>query len=399
MTDGNEHSDKAGERVAKVIARAGLASRREAEEWIAAGRVAINGTVIATPARNVTAADRVSVDGEPLPKRQRTRLFLYHKPRGLVTTHADPRGRATIFQRLPKHLPRLISVGRLDFNTEGLVLLTNDGGLARVLELPATGWLRRYRVRAHGSATQAKLDELRAGVTVDGIHYGPIEATLDRMQGSNLWLTLAIREGKNREVRNVLGDLGLTVTRLIRVSFGPFQLGELAEGAVEEVRTRVLREQLGERLVGLSGADFSAAKVASPPPEGNDATHGSTGRKWTSQKPASRKPANQKPESQKPASQKPARPGSPSHSWRAREDERPAKKLRRKFRGARRDDDGRRGQKSAAPRAGLLTDRKGRRVVVERFESSAPPAASPRRGPGKPRGHPFGAGRPRRRDR
>ncbi len=399
MTDGNEHNDKAGERVAKVIARAGLASRREAEEWIAAGRVAINGTVIVTPARNVTAADRISVDGEPLPKRERTRLFLYHKPRGLVTTHADPRGRATIFQRLPKHLPRLISVGRLDFNTEGLVLLTNDGGLARVLELPATGWLRRYRVRAHGSATQAKLDELRAGVTVDGIHYGPIEATLDRVQGSNLWLTLAIREGKNREVRNVLGDLGLTVTRLIRVSFGPFQLGELAEGAVEEVRTRVLREQLGERLVGLSGADFSAAKVAPPPPEGNDATHGSTGRKWTSQKPANRKPASQKPASQKPASQKPARPGSPSHSWRAHEDERPAKKLRRKFRGARRDDDGRRGQKSAAPRAGLLTDRKGRRVVVERFESSAPPAASPRRGPGKPRGRPFGAGRPRRRDR
>jgi 23S rRNA pseudouridine2605 synthase len=399
MTDGNEQSDKAGERVAKVIARAGLASRREAEEWIAAGRVAINGTVIATPARNVTAADRISVDGEPLPKRERTRLFLYHKPRGLVTTHADPRGRATIFQRLPKHLPRLISVGRLDFNTEGLVLLTNDGGLARVLELPATGWLRRYRVRAHGSATQAKLDELRAGVTVDGIHYGPIEATLDRVQGSNLWLTLAIREGKNREVRNVLGDLGLTVTRLIRVSFGPFQLGELAEGAVEEVRTRVLREQLGERLVGLSGADFSAAKVAPPPPERNDATYGSTGRKWTSQKPASRKPASQKPESQKPASQKPARPGSPSHSWRAREDERPAKKLRRKFRGARRDDDGRHGQNSATPRAGLLTDRKGRRVVVERFESSAPPAASPRRGPRKPRGRPFGAGRPRRRDR
>ena len=303
MTDGNEHNDKAGERVAKVIARAGLASRREAEEWIAAGRVAINGTVIVTPARNVTAADRISVDGEPLPKRERTRLFLYHKPRGLVTTHADPRGRATIFQRLPKHLPRLISVGRLDFNTEGLVLLTNDGGLARVLELPATGWLRRYRVRAHGSATQAKLDELRAGVTVDGIHYGPIEATLDRVQGSNLWLTLAIREGKNREVRNVLGDLGLTVTRLIRVSFGPFQLGELAEGAVEEVRTRVLREQLGERLVGLSGADFSAAKVAPPPPEGNDATHGSTGRKLD--EPETGKPETGKSEAGKSKTSKP----------------------------------------------------------------------------------------------
>ncbi len=219
-------ANKAGERIAKVIARAGLTSRREAEEWIAAGRVAVNGAVIRSPALNVTARDRVTVDGEPLPARERTRLFLYHKPRGLLTAHADPRGRPTIFQHLPRHLPRLISVGRLDFNTEGLILLTNDGALARVLELPATGWLRRYRVRAHGSVTQAKLDELRAGVTIDGIHYGEIEATLERVQGSNVWLTFAIREGKNREVRNVLGHLGLTVARLIRISFGPFQLGE-----------------------------------------------------------------------------------------------------------------------------------------------------------------------------
>ena len=198
-----------GERIAKVIARAGLASRREAEDWIAAGRVAVNGAVITSPALNVTARDRISVDGEPLPERERTRLFLYHKPRGLMTTHADPQGRPTIFEKLPKHLPRLISVGRLDFNTEGLLLLTNDGALARVLELPATGWLRRYRVRAHGAVTQAQLDALRNGVTVSGIHYGAIDAKLERVQGSNLWLTFAIREGKNREVRNVLGHLGL----------------------------------------------------------------------------------------------------------------------------------------------------------------------------------------------
>jgi 23S rRNA pseudouridine2605 synthase len=250
-----------GERIAKVIARAGLASRREAEAWIAAGRVAINGEVIASPARNVTAADRVVVDGEPLPARERTRLFLYHKTRGLVTSHADPAGRATIFSTLPKGLPRLVSIGRLDINTEGLLLLTNDGGLARVLELPATGWLRRYRVRARGRVEQQALDKLRDGITIDGVRYGSIEATVDRVQGSNVWLTFAIREGKNREVKNVLGDLGLAVNRLIRVSFGPFQLGELAEGAIEEVRTRTLREQLGERVAKLAGADFSGPRV------------------------------------------------------------------------------------------------------------------------------------------
>ena len=224
---------KSGQRIAKVIARAGLASRREAEAWIAAGRIAVNGTTIASPAMDVTGSDRITVDGEPLPARQRTRLFLYHKPRGLMTTHADPQGRPTIFQNLPRDLPRLISVGRLDFNTEGLLLLTNDGALARLLELPATGWLRRYRVRAHGSITQDRLDSLRRGVTIEGIHYGSIEAVLDRVQGSNLWLMLGIREGKNREIRNVLGHLELSVTRLIRVSFGPFQLGELGEGEVE----------------------------------------------------------------------------------------------------------------------------------------------------------------------
>jgi 23S rRNA pseudouridine2605 synthase len=251
----NQHE---GERIAKVIARAGLASRREAEAWIAAGRVAVNGTTITSPALNVSPSDKIMVDDRPLPGAERTRLFLYHKPRGLVTTSADPQGRPTIFGALPKHLPRLISVGRLDLSTEGLLLLTNDGGLARALELPATGWLRRYRVRAHGKVTQAELDALRGGVTVDGINYGPIEALLDREQASNVWITFAIREGKNREVRNVLRHLGLQVARLIRVSFGPFQLGEIAEGAVEEVPTRVLRDQLGERLAKAAGADFSA---------------------------------------------------------------------------------------------------------------------------------------------
>src|SRR6201987_4724193 len=219
-------------------------------------RIAVNGAVIHSPALNVSGRDRISIDGEPLPSRERTRVFLYHKPRGLLTSHGDSRGRATVFQNLPKGLPRLISVGRLDFNTEGLLLLTNDGELARVLELPATGWLRRYRVRAHGSVAQGKLDALRTGVTIDGIRYGAIEATVDRAQGSNVWLTFAIREGKNREVRNVLGHLGLQVNRLIRVAYGPFELGELRDGAIAEIETAALREQLGQAIAEEAGCDF-----------------------------------------------------------------------------------------------------------------------------------------------
>ena len=248
---------KSGERIAKVVARAGLASRRDAEEWITQGRVTVNGRVINSPALDVTGNDVIAVDGKPLPPRERTRLFMFHKPRGLMTTHADPEGRPTVFDNLPEGLPRLISIGRLDFNTEGLLLLTNDGGLARALELPDTGWLRRYRVRAHGEVTQAQLDELKKGVEVDGVKYGSIDAVLERDQGANVWLVFAIREGKNREVRNVMAHLGLEVNRLIRVSYGPFQLGELAEGAVEEVKTRVLREQLGEKIATLAGADFN----------------------------------------------------------------------------------------------------------------------------------------------
>jgi 23S rRNA pseudouridine2605 synthase len=248
---------KAGERIAKVVSRAGLASRRDAEEWIVQGRVSVNGRVINSPALDVTTRDVITVDGKPLPERERTRLFMFHKPRGLMTTHADPEGRPTVFDNLPEGLPRLISIGRLDFNTEGLLLLTNDGGLARVLELPDTGWLRRYRVRAHGEVTQDQLDALKRGVEVDGVKYGPIEAVLERDQGANVWLVFAIREGKNREVRNVMAHLGLEVNRLIRVSYGPFQLGELAEGEVEEVKTRVLREQLGEKVAALAGAEFA----------------------------------------------------------------------------------------------------------------------------------------------
>jgi 23S rRNA pseudouridine2605 synthase len=248
---------KSGERIAKVVSRAGLASRRDAEEWVTQGRVSVNGRVINSPALDVTGNDVITVDGKPLPARERTRLFMFHKPRGLMTTHADPEGRPTVFDNLPEGLPRLISIGRLDFNTEGLLLLTNDGGLARALELPDTGWLRRYRVRAHGDVTQGQLDELKKGVEVDGVKYGSIDATLERDQGANVWLVFAIREGKNREVRNVMAHLGLEVNRLIRVSYGPFQLGELAEGQVEEVKTRVLREQLGEKIAALAGADFN----------------------------------------------------------------------------------------------------------------------------------------------
>ncbi len=251
-----------GQRIAKVMARAGLCSRREAEAWIAAGRVSVNGEVLASPAFNVSDADDVRVDGERLGAAERTRLFLFHKPRGFVTTARDPEGRRTVFDALPPELPRVVAVGRLDINTEGLMLLTNDGGLARVLELPSTGWLRRYRVRAHGNIDQAALDRLSGGIVVDGVDYLGIEAKLDREQGSNVWITLGLREGKNREIKKVLEHLGLAVNRLIRVSFGPFELGDLAEGEAAEVRTRVLRDQLGAKLAKEAQADFDAPLIA-----------------------------------------------------------------------------------------------------------------------------------------
>ncbi|MCX7304612.1 MAG: pseudouridine synthase [Hyphomicrobiales bacterium] len=253
--------DGAGERIAKRLARAGIASRRDAEDLIAAGRVTVNGRKLDSPAFNVMPEDRIEVDGTAIPAIERTRLFLFHKPSGVVTTNRDPEGRKTVFDVLPTDLPRLMTIGRLDINTEGLLLLTNDGGLARVLELPATGWLRRYRVRVHGKVEEKALAGLKDGIAVDGVFYGSIEAALDREQGSNAWLTIGLREGKNREVKNILGALGLDVSRLIRISYGPFQLNDLPEGHVLEVKGRMLRDQLGERLVEESGANFEAGIV------------------------------------------------------------------------------------------------------------------------------------------
>ena len=238
-------ADKQSERIAKVLARAGVCSRRDAERWIADGRVSVDGSILSTPAVTVSAANDIRVDGKPLPAPERPRLWRFHKPPGLVTSHRDEKGRPTVFDALPKDMPRLISVGRLDLNSEGLLLLTNDGELARRLELPSTGWLRRYKVRVHGQIEPERFAPLERGITVDAVAYGPIRARLERQQGSNAWIGIALREGKNREVRRVLEHLGLQVTRLIRLSFGPFHLGNLARGAVEEVPKKVLTEQLG----------------------------------------------------------------------------------------------------------------------------------------------------------
>jgi 23S rRNA pseudouridine2605 synthase len=233
------------ERIAKRLARAGLCSRRDAEKWIAEGRVSVNGKKLTTPAFTVTEDDRIIVDGKPLPELDRARLWRYHKPDGLMTTHKDPQGRPTVFDYLPDDLPRVISVGRLDMSSEGLLLLTNDGELARKLELPSTGWVRRYRVRVHGEVNEARLEALENGVTIEGVRYGPITATLDKKQGSNAWITMALTEGKNREIRRVMDYLGWPVNRLIRVAYGPFQLGNLEPGKAEEIPSRVVKDQLG----------------------------------------------------------------------------------------------------------------------------------------------------------
>ncbi|WNK00018.1 pseudouridine synthase [Thalassospiraceae bacterium LMO-JJ14] len=237
-----------GERIAKVMARAGLCSRREAERWIEEGRVEVNGQKLTTPACVVGETDTIVVDGKTLPTKEPTRLWRYNKPAGLVTSHKDPQGRPTVFAALPAHLPRVISVGRLDFNSEGLLLLTNDGELARKLELPETGWTRRYRIRVHGNADTKQLLSLGHGVTVDGVKYGPVTANFDSRTGANAWMTVTLKEGKNREVRKVMEHIGLTVNRLIRTAYGPFQIGHLPQGEVEEIRPKALREQVGMLL-------------------------------------------------------------------------------------------------------------------------------------------------------
>ena len=242
---GMSNETRAGDRIAKVLSRAGVASRREAERMIADGRVAVYGAVIDSPALNVTDKDRIAVDGKPVAEPDPPRLWLYHKTTGLVTTERDEKDRPTVFANLPDGMPRVMSVGRLDLNSEGLLLLTNDGGLKRKLELPSTGWLRRYRVRIKGAVSEAQLSKLRAGITVEGVEYQPMEVTFDRQQGANAWLTIAIREGKNREIRRAMAAIGATVNRLIRVSYGPFQLSSLKAGEVEELKQRVVRDQLG----------------------------------------------------------------------------------------------------------------------------------------------------------
>lgn len=358
-----------GERIAKVMARVGLCSRRDAEAWVRAGRVAINGKVLNDPAVNVTERDHVTVDGRPLAAREKTRMFLFSKPRGLVTTDHDPEGRPTVFAYLAHHhphLPRLISIGRLDINTEGLLLLTNDGGLARVLELPATGWLRRYRVRAHGTTTPDAVLALKNGVTIDGVDYQPIEASLDRVQGANTWLTVALREGKNREVRRVLEHLGLEVNRLIRLSYGPFQLGEAPDGAVEEVRTRVLMDQLGPALIAEAGADFSSLRREE---EDN----------WRRQREAEEAP----PKREKPVA------GKRKHvsAMRSERDERAKGERVRTERGATEDRRGRKVQverkRAAVPKPDEVETRNGRRFRTER-ESERPAKRVPRDAAGRP---------------
>jgi 23S rRNA pseudouridine2605 synthase len=250
-----------GERIAKALARRGVASRREVERMIAAGRIALDGERVTTPATFVMAGSRISIDGKPVDAAEKARLWLYHKPKGLITTHRDPQGRATVFEKLPPDLPRVVSVGRLDVNTEGLLLLTNDGALEHHLESPKTGWIRRYRVRAYGDISVDKLATLAKGVTIEGTRYGPInlerEPAKGERTGKNLWYSISLREGKNREIRRVLEHFGVTVNRLIRVSYGPFQLGGLSAGECREVPARVLKDTLGKALTD-TGRDADA---------------------------------------------------------------------------------------------------------------------------------------------
>ncbi|HTQ13334.1 MAG TPA: pseudouridine synthase [Rhizomicrobium sp.] len=244
-TRAGEGGDGKGERIAKIVARAGICSRRDAEKLIADGRVTLDGERVTQQGTRATEFQIVAVDGKPLTEPDAARLWRYHKPAGLVTTHRDPEGRPTVFAALPRGLPRVVSVGRLDVNSEGLLLLTNDGGLARRLELPAAGWTRKYRARLFGKVTQADLDTLAAGRTLGGVAYGPVVAELERARGMYAWANVSLKEGKNREVKRLMESLGLKVARLIRVQFGPFHLGQLGEGQVEEIAPRVWKDALG----------------------------------------------------------------------------------------------------------------------------------------------------------
>ena len=261
-----------GERIAKVLARAGVASRRESERLIEAGRITVNGQVLKTPAFKVTDKDTILFDGKPIAAKEPPRLWKFNKPTGQLTSHKDPEGRPTVFDNLPKSLPRVISVGRLDMNSEGLLLLTNDGELARALELPSTGWIRRYRARAYGKVTQEQLDTLKKGITIDGVPTGPIEAELERQQRDNAWILVTIREGKNREVRRALETLDLKVNRLIRVSYGPFQLGNMKRSEIEEVRPRILRDQVGHLVDIPKDSPKPGRKRPTAPRRGSNAS-------------------------------------------------------------------------------------------------------------------------------
>ncbi|MBM6579013.1 pseudouridine synthase [Microvirga sp. BT689] len=409
-----EPQEPVEDRIAKVIARAGVASRRDAEVLIAEGRVTLNGKVLESPAINVTAADRITVDGEPLPAKERTRLWLYHKPRGLVTTAKDPEGRSTVFDNLPEDLPRVVAVGRLDINTEGLLLLTNDGGLARVIAHPDTGWLRRYKVRAHGEVNQADLDNLRNGISIDGIDYGPIEARLDRVQGDNAWITMGLREGKNREIKRILEHMGLQVNRLIRMSFGPFQLGELEVGLVEEVRTRVLKDQLGEALAIEAGVDFESpvrepiAPFGSPKKQdreerserpsrfSRDRDDERPRRRDDDERPFRARDGERRSRDEEEPARRPSRLEPKRTVWRAGETDEDAPRKKMPRRGA----DPREARAVAGERererVGAITSSEGRKVRVERLvrQPQEEEAPAPRRG----RGAAGAEDRPRRRD-
>ena len=285
-----------GDRIAKVLSRAGVASRREAERMIEMGEVSVNGKVITSPALNVTSRDKITVRGEPVGQPEPPRLWLYYKPEGLVTSASDEKGRDTVFDHLPEDMPRVMSVGRLDLNSEGLLLLTNDGELKRRLELPSTGWLRKYRVRVNGNPTEPEIEPLRKGITIEGEKFQPMEVKIDRHQGANAWLTIGLREGKNREIRRAMAHIGMTVNRLIRTSYGPFRLNEMTPGEVEEIKPKILREQLG-----MTEAEIPAPRAARHPDAKPAAKPGSRPRRDSDEAAAKTSP--------KPAAKKPLKPG------------------------------------------------------------------------------------------